>query len=376
MPEDLRAGECVRLHSLKGRADLNGAIGTILRYDVSKGRYAVETRGESVLLKLANLERQEEEAEEDLMLEENPEEEEEDGLALEENDGVADDDDLALEENGADGDDDEIALEDNDDDDDELALEDNDDGDDLALEDNGSDDDDELQLEENDDDDDDLALEENDDDDDGLALEDNDDDDELALEGNEAEGAGTVGGGGVVGDDDDDDDLVLEDDPPEDTIEEISTDDAYGSRKNDSFGAGAFVGGEAYGGGGGAYAGGSGVYGGSSGGGSGGGGAAAGGLAEALRALQPEGGGGVTAGGTGGMVNGQYIDPESFLIPSARTKLDEARMLHPQREGESDAAWQIRLTQMLTANDPVEVFHDAARQSAPAPARAPARRAC
>ena len=37
-------------------------------------------------------------------------------------------------------------------------------------------------------------------------------------------------------------------------------------------------------------------------------------------------------------------------------------MLHPQKKGESHASWITRLTQMLTANDPEEVFIDAARQ--------------
>ena len=37
-------------------------------------------------------------------------------------------------------------------------------------------------------------------------------------------------------------------------------------------------------------------------------------------------------------------------------------MLHPQKEGESLADWTMRLTQILTANDPPEVFLDAARQ--------------
>lgn len=61
--------------------------------------------------------------------------------------------------------------------------------------------------------------------------------------------------------------------------------------------------------------------------------------------------------------NGELDDPcQRFLIPSAKAKLEEAQMLYPQREGESHSNWITRLTQMLTANDPEEVFIDAARQ--------------
>lgn len=62
------------------------------------------------------------------------------------------------------------------------------------------------------------------------------------------------------------------------------------------------------------------------------------------------------------MVNGQLIEPERFLIPSAKAKLEEAQQLHPQKPGEGLSDWTCRLTQLLTANDPPEVFLDAARQ--------------
>ena len=76
--EPLEAGSYVRIHSLKGRPELNGRNGRILRYDSAKGRYAVrvhkgtddaasDASGSCVLLKPANLERLvEEEAAEEL----------------------------------------------------------------------------------------------------------------------------------------------------------------------------------------------------------------------------------------------------------------------------------------------------------------------
>ena len=322
----------VTISGLKGRPDLNSQSGTIMSYDASKGRYAVKVGGESVLLKPDALTQ--------------VSDDEDDGLALEEND---DDDGLALEENPADDSDDGLALEENpadDDDDDELQLEGNDDDDELQLEGNDDDSDDGLALEENpaeDDDDDGLALEDNDDEEDGLALEENDDDDGLVLEEQQPQ----------ANDDDEDDGLVLEE-----LVEEIST-DGYLPRQNGYGVVGSvYDGGNGFGGNGFAGNGMSGTANGDSGG-------TADGLAEALKALQ--GGTGNSVGGPAqfapsGVVNGQLIEPERFLIPSAKAKLEEAQMLYPQKEGETLSEWTMRLTQILTANDPPEVFVDAARQ--------------
>ena len=308
----------VTISGLKGRPDLNSQSGTIMSYDASKGRYAVKVGGESVLLKPDALTQ--------------VSDDEDDGLALEEND---DDDGLELEENPADDSDDCLALEENpadDDDDDELQLEGNDDDDELQLEGNDDDSDDGLALEENpveDDDDDGLALEDNDDEEDGLALEENDDDDGLVLEEQQPQ----------ANDDDEDDGLVLEE-----LVEEIST-DGYLPRQN-----GYGVVGSAYDGFGGGFAGN-----GMSGAANGDSGGTADGLAEALKALQ--GGTGNSVGGPAqfapsGVVNGQLIEPERFLIPSAKAKLEEAQMLYPQKEGATLSEWTRRLTQILTANDP------------------------
>ena len=43
-PSDLEAGDAVEMHSLVGRPELNGRIGTITSYDAKKGRFAVIMR--------------------------------------------------------------------------------------------------------------------------------------------------------------------------------------------------------------------------------------------------------------------------------------------------------------------------------------------
>ena len=189
----------------------------------------------------------------------------------------------------------------------ELALEENDEEEDVELEANVSDaDDNDLQLEANEDDADD------DDDDSSLRLEKNgeeeeDESDDLALEENEDEEDQLQLEQNFL--DNEDDDFVLVDDP---------------SELRAGLGA-------------------------------------TGGLAEALQALQG------SEGRDGEMVRvddglGPPVDPDSFLIPSARAKLEEAEQLHPIREGESDSAYRIRLIQQLTQDNPAEAFHDGARQ--------------
>ena len=51
----MQPGQQVVIHSLKGRAELNGKVGRILSYDDAKGRYAVHVQDESFLLKGDNL---------------------------------------------------------------------------------------------------------------------------------------------------------------------------------------------------------------------------------------------------------------------------------------------------------------------------------
>lgn len=51
-----KRGDRVLIHSLKGRADLNGNTGSVLSFEEGKGRYAVRVGRESVLLKPSNLE--------------------------------------------------------------------------------------------------------------------------------------------------------------------------------------------------------------------------------------------------------------------------------------------------------------------------------
>ena len=302
-------GTRVLIDGLKARPALNGVCGVVKDYDAARGRYAVQVLegGEAVLLKPANLEAAADDDDDTLALEENGDDES-DGLALEDN-ADEEDDGLQLEENAGD-----------DDDDDELALEEN-------------------PAEDDDDDDDELALEENgDDDDDGLALEENDggdEEDELVLEDGPEE--------------EEEDGLVLEEE-----VEEISTE-----QQQRGFGGG-FGGGYVGGGGGGSYATSSSIPAGGSGVGT------DNGLAEALRALggasdsAVAGASGAELGGgqfapSGYDATGQLIEPERFLIPSAKAKLEEAQMLYPQKEGESLGEWTCRLTTILAANDPPEV---------------------
>ena len=52
----LKRGDRVLIHSLKGRAELNGKSGSVMSFDEPKGRYAVRVGKESILLKSSNLE--------------------------------------------------------------------------------------------------------------------------------------------------------------------------------------------------------------------------------------------------------------------------------------------------------------------------------
>ncbi len=44
-------GDVVTLHGLQGRAELNGQTGTLLSFDVGKGRWAIQLAAETVLIK-------------------------------------------------------------------------------------------------------------------------------------------------------------------------------------------------------------------------------------------------------------------------------------------------------------------------------------
>ena len=235
------------------------------------------------------------------------EEEEEEEVELEQNDEV---DDVELEANVSDADDDDLQLEANEDHD----VDDDDDDSSLRLEKNGEEEEEEEESDE-------LALEENTDGDD-------EEEDQLQLEQN-------LQHTDCAKDDvHDDDDFVLVDDPSE--LGATAGLEATGGNLGDTRALN-----------------------------SGGGSAPPSGLEEALQALQGgEGRGGemVRVDDALRPLNGVLIDPDSFLIPSARAKLEEAEQLHPIREGESDAAYRVRLIQMLTRDNPPEAFHDGARQ--------------
>ena len=347
MAVGLRAGLPVRIHALKSRPELNGECAMIDSFIEPKGRFAVKVADGSVLLLRADnlLPITDEEEEEDLQLEVN-DDDDDDGPTIEGNQDDNDDDGVQLEGNDDSDDDDGLQLEDNEDEDEDedgLLLEDNDDDGDLQLElndDDGVDDEDGLVLEGNDDDDEEEELE----------LENNDDeeeDDGLVLEGEDGLLLHELGGDAKRA-------TAVEDLPT--GVEDISTDDfsgtgsATGSLSGMSMGMGM----------------GSGMgmgfspeqhatdFGGSVG---------SGGLAEALSALGSTSLGSLESeGGMGIGKDGKPVMPDRFLIPEAKSKLEEALSLASARPGETERDRTCRVLQEMTADKPYEVFSDAARQ--------------
>jgi len=343
----------VRIHALKSRPELNGECATIDSFIEPKGRFAVKVADGSVLLLRAdNLSLiTDEEEEKDLQLEVN-DDDDDDGPTIEGNQDDDDDDGVQLEGNDDSDDDDGLQLEDNEDEDEDedgLLLEDNDDDGDLQLElndDDGMDDEGGLVLEGNDDDDEEeLELENNEEgeeeDDDGLVLE---GEDGLLLHG--------LGGDAKRA-------MAVEDLPT--GLEEISTDDfsdtgsVTGSLNGIGMGMGNGMGmgmGNEMGMGFSPELHATGL----------GGAVGSGGLAEALSALGSTSLGSGSEGGLGIGKDGKPVMPDRFLIPEAKSKLEEALSLASTRPGETERDRTCRVLQEMTADKPYEVFSDAARQ--------------